>query len=400
MVQYPIHNHLPLYHALARDPDIALQVLFMQEAWSSTGYEPDLGSAVDWGLRMFEGYAWEVFPNVSPRRDGSGFWKYVNPQLIRHVLTGPCDVVCVHGHSHFTHVAVIAAARLGGKQVVIRTDTYNLGYRPRRVRLVRWLAYRALYRLAHVLLYVGEHNRRCFEHFGGRSEQLVYAPQVVDNARFSAERARLATQRGALKASFGIAADKKIVLYCAKFIAKKQPLMLVDAFLDAALGDDWVLLMVGDGALRGACETRAKERGAGTKVVFAGFLDQNEVSRGYAVADVMVLPSYQETWGLVVNEAMNFGCPIIVSDRVGCAPDLVADKCGLVFHHDRLDALAAALRRLAGDDEFRARCGERARAVVAGWSVTEYMAGVRRALGLPATPSGRRCESGALLTGE
>ena len=101
----------------------------------------------------------------------------------------------------------------------------------------------------------------------------------------------------------------------------------------------------------------------------------------------MVLPSaYQETWGLVVNEAMNFGCPVIVSDRVGCAPDLVAGKCGLVFPHDRPEALVAALRRMAGDDDFRARCRARARAVIAAWSVREYLAGMRRALGLPEGP--------------
>ena len=384
VVQYPIHNHLPLHRALAREPDLDLQVLFMQRAWSSSGHEPELGSVVDWGLPMLEGYASEVFPNWSPRCDGDGFWKYVNPKLVWRVLTGPWDAVYVHGHNHFTHVAAIIAARLGAKRAVIRTDTYNLGERPLHVRLLRALAYRGIYRLAHVLLYVGEHNRCCFEEFGARPGQLVHAPQVVDNARFDAERARLAPRRGAIKAAFGIDADRKIVLFCAKFVAKKQPLMLIDAFLDADLGDGWVLLMVGDGPLRGECEARAVVRGAGVRVVFAGFLDQNEVGRGYAVADMLVLPSaWQETWGLVVNEAMNFGCPVIVSDRVGSAPDLVAGKCGLVFAHDRPDALIAALQRMAGDSHFRARCGDRARAVIAAWSVEQYLAGVRRALGLP-----------------
>ena len=383
VVQYPIHNHLPLYRALDRDPDIDLRVLFMQEAWSSSGYEPDVGAVVDWGLPMLEGYSSEVFRNLSPSRDGAGFWKYVDPKLIRRVTAGPWDAVYVHGHHHFTHLAAIVAARLAGKRTIIRTDTVNLGRRPLHVRLLRRAVYTATYRFAHVLLYVGEHNRRCFEDFGGGAEQLVHAPQVVDNARFAAEAVRLAPHREAQKAAFGIGPDRKVVLFCAKLVARKQPLMLVDAFLDAALGDGWVLLMVGDGELRGACEARAAERGAGTRVVFAGFLDQNEVSRGYAVADMMVLPSKWESWGLVVNEAMSFGCPVIVSDMVGCGPDLVAGKCGLVFPHDRPNALVDALRRMAGDDELRAALAERARAVIARWSVREYVAGVRRALGLP-----------------
>lgn len=404
VAQWPIHYHLPLYRALDADPEVELEVLYAQKASSSSGYDPEVSAVVDWGLPMFEGYRYELFPNLSPRRDGEGFWKFVNPGLIRRVLTGPHDAIYVHGHNHFTHVAAIAAARLGGKRVIVRTISYNLGERPAHVRLIRQLFYRALYRLAHVLLHTGEHNRRFFEDFGARPRQLVHAPHVVDNARFGAERARLAPRREALKEAFGIGADRKVVLWCSKFLAKKQPLMLVDAFFDAALGDEWVLLMVGEGALREACEARAAERGAAAeqdattgpgaatgrgagRVVFAGFLDQNEVGRGYAVADVMVLPSaYQETWGLVVNEAMNFGCPVIVSDQVGCAPDLVDGKCGLVFPHDRPEALVAALRRMAGDDDFRARCRARAREVIAAWSVREYMAGMRRALGLPERP--------------
>ena len=73
--------------------------------------------------------------------------------------------------------------------------------------------------------------------------------------------------------------------------------------------------------------------------------------------------------------------------HVGCAPDLVDGKCGLVFPHDRPEALVAALRRMAGDEELRSRCAERARAVIAAWSVDEYMAGLRRALGLPSEPA-------------
>ena len=384
VVQYPIHNHLPLYRALAAEPDIDLEVLFMQNAWSATGYDPAVGSVVDWGLPLREGYESEVFPNRSPWRDGdSGFWKYVNPALVRRVFNGAHDAVYVHGHNHFTHLAAIVAARLAGKHLVIRTISYNLGQRPQPLRTLRSILYRFLYRLADRLLYIGDLNRRFFEDFGARREQLVYAPHIVDNARFREESARLAPRRSEIRSDFGIPPNHRVALFCAKLIPKKRPLAMIDAFFDADLGD-WTLLMVGDGPLRAACEARVEARGNGHRVVLAGFLDQRTVCRAYAIADLMVLPSsHQETWGLVVNEAMNFGCPVIVSDRVGCAPDLVAVGAGLVFPHDRLDALVDALRQMAGDDALRARCGERARRIIADWSVERYVAGVRRALGLP-----------------
>ena len=382
--QYPIHNHLPLYRALVAEPDIDLRVLFMQNAWSATGYDPAVGSVVDWGLPLREGYESEVFPNRSPWRDGDGgFWKYVNPALIRRVFNGAHDAVYVHGHNHFTHLAVIVAARIAGKRTIAFTETTNLGRRPLYKRLLRKVIYTATYRLAHVLPYIGTWNRRCLEDFGAKREQLVYFPYIVDNVRLREESKRLAPRRSEIKSGFGIPTDHRVALFCAKLIPKKRPLAMIDAFFDAGLGD-WTLLMAGDGPLRAACEARVEARGNGHRVVFAGFLDQRAVCRAYAIADLMVLPSsHQENWGLVVNEAMNFGCPVIVSDRVGCAPDLVAAGAGLVFPHDRPDALVDALRQMAGDDALRARCGERARRIIADWSVERYVAGVRRALGLP-----------------
>ena len=126
-------------------------------------------------------------------------------------------------------------------------------------------------------------------------------------------------------------------------------------------------------------------------IVFAGWLDQSRIAEGYAIADMLVLPSaYQETWGLIVNEAMNFGCPVIVSDRVSCGRDLVAETCGLIFPHDDRTALVAALRTLAGDDGLRARFRAGAKSRIAGWNVAGYMAGLRRALRLPDQPDSSR----------
>ena len=383
VVQYPIHNHLPLYRALAAEPDIDLRVFFMQNAWSESGYDPAVGAVVDWGLPLRDGYDAEVFRNWSPWRDGGErFWKYINPALVWRVVTGSYDAVYVHGHNHLTHVAAIVAARLSGKRLVIRAISYNQGQRSWLKRMLRFGLYRLLYRLADRLLCIGTLNRRFFEEFGARGEQLVYAPHIVDNARLQAESRRLAPRRGALRSSFGIPPNRRVVLFCAKLIPKKRPLAMIDAFFDADLRD-WVLLMVGDGPLQAACEARVTARGGWNAVVFTGFLDQRAVCGAFATADMMVLPSsHQETWGLVVNEAMNFGCPVIVSDRVGCAPDLVAAGAGLVFPHEQPDALVDALRRMAGDDALRARCGERARRLIDDWSVKRYVAGLRVALGL------------------
>lgn len=386
VAQFPVHYHLPLYRAMAADPDIAVEVLFMQRGWSESGFDPEVGTVVDWGVEKLSGYPWQVFRNISPTRNGTGFWKFVNPGLICRVLTGPYDAVYVHGHNHFSHIACAIAARLGGKRLIIRTISNNLGERPRWIRAARHLVYRPLYALADVLLYIGRDNRDFFRDFGAAEAKLVHAPHVVDNAFFAAERDRLAGCTAELKQGFGIDPAQRVVLYSAKFMAKKQPLLLVEAFIEAGLGGGWTLLMVGEGEQRAAAEALAR-RHPEIPIVFAGWRDQSRIAEGYAIADIFVLPSaWQETWGLVVNEAMNFGCALIVSDRVSASRDLVDGVCGLVFPFDDRAALVAALRRIAGDDALRATCGAAARDRIAGWNVDAYMAGLRRALGLPQQP--------------
>jgi len=105
-------------------------------------------------------------------------------------------------------------------------------------------------------------------------------------------------------------------------------------------------------------------------VIFAGFLNRSEISRAYVAADLLVLPSrINETWGMVVNEAMNFGLPVIVSDKVGCAPDLVENgDNGYVFEHRAVDDLARDLAELVSDSDLRERLGSRSLDRITRWS--------------------------------
>ena len=106
VAQHPIHYHLVLYRAMEADPDIDAEVLFMQRAHSTSGYDPELDMVVDWGVPMFEGYASNVFRNMSPWRNGEGFWKFINPGLVWRVLAGPYDAVYIHGRHGFIRRAM------------------------------------------------------------------------------------------------------------------------------------------------------------------------------------------------------------------------------------------------------------------------------------------------------
>jgi glycosyltransferase involved in cell wall biosynthesis len=130
------------------------------------------------------------------------------------------------------------------------------------------------------------------------------------------------------------------------------------------------LLLVGDGPLREDCLALVRRLGL-PDVVFTGFLNQTEIAAAYAAADVFTLPSKRhETWGLVVNEAMNFSLPVVVSDKVGCAADLVREnENGIVVAHNDVEALAFAIEQVLRNEDLRRSYGARSREIIDEYSV-------------------------------
>jgi glycosyltransferase involved in cell wall biosynthesis len=158
------------------------------------------------------------------------------------------------------------------------------------------------------------------------------------------------------------------VLFSGRLIAKKQPLLLLKAFARVRNSHDCALLVVGDGPLRHEIE-QVVARDRIPDVVFAGFQDQPSLGRAYAASDIFVLPSgWHETWGIVVNEAMNFSLPVVVTDKVGSAADLVqTGENGFVVPASDVDALAQSLEQLIVSRDLRMRMGEQSLRRIKEW---------------------------------
>jgi glycosyltransferase involved in cell wall biosynthesis len=164
-----------------------------------------------------------------------------------------------------------------------------------------------------------------------------------------------------------------------KLVPWKQPDLLLRAFASAA-PPDAQLVFAGDGEMRHALERWADAHLRG-RVTFLGFMNQSEIPVAYRSADLLVLPSSREPWGAVVNEAMNFGIPALVSDQVGCGPDLVTPgQTGDIFAASDQSSLARALRTLLKDTDALTAMGLEARARIGRWGFAEAAAGLADAL--------------------
>lgn len=304
-----------------------------------------------------------------------------DPDIIGQVVRARLDVLWVHGYHTVVHQLAIATQMSRGGDVLIREEQTLLNQRTSWKSAVKAAVLRPMMRRAYGL-YLGSENRRWFEAWGMRPERLFWTPYAVDNDALRAAAAELAPRRTSLRRELGIAdAAGPVLLTVGRLVPKKQPLALLDAFKQLREHTPCSLLIVGTGELGEAMRRRIEEADI-PDVHMAGFLNQHQIARAYAASDLFVLLSKEhETWGLVVNEAMNFGLPVVVSDMVGSGADLVMDgETGFVVPHDDTTAFIAACTRLLSDSKLRDRLGAQARSHIAQWNYDATARGVLAAV--------------------
>lgn len=354
LVSHPIQYQAPLLRRLAWEPDLALRVGF-QRTDTEQGYFDD-------GFRT--SVRWDV-----PLRDG-----YDNAEIPLSGLAAEiaaADVVWLHGWQGTWMRRALGLARRLGKPVLMRAENWDGampdGYGLRGV--AKRLYLRHLFAHVAAFLAIGSANRAYYRRLGIADTRIFTVPYAVDNAYFAQGAA--AADLAALRAELGLPATGQVVLFAGKFQPRKHPELLLEAWRRLPEPRP-VLLMVGDGEMREQLRANAP---AG--VVFTGFRNQSQLPALYALADVFVLPSEREPWGLAVNEAMASGTPVVVSDQVGAAFDLVDENCGAVIPANQTDALADALKRVLADADA---LGAAAAARVARWDFEADVAGILEAV--------------------
>ena len=225
----------------------------------------------------------------------------------------------------------------------------------------------------------GTFNADDYQHYGADERRFFPMPWAIDNDRFSAAGHLQPGEREALRARHGIAPGKMAALFSGKLIERKDPRTLLAAFASMRHRDRAALVFMGDGALRPELERIVKEN-AIPDVHFIGFVNQTEIPKHYAMADVFVLPSEFDPRATVVNEAMVSGLPVVITDRCGPAGDIARDgDNAFVMKFGDRDALREILDRLAADPDLRRRMGQRSREIIAPWNYEAGVEGLRQA---------------------
>lgn len=377
ITSHPIQYYAPWFHDLAQKSWLDTRVFYLWDFGVTEQTDSGFQRSIQWDVPLLTEYAYEFVPNVSSRPGTNHFWGLQNPSLKQRVQRYGPDAVLLMNYNYASLYQFIFTWQQ--TPMLFRGDSHHLvpgvGWKEHLRR--SWIS--LIYSRFAACLYVGQANYGYFKDHGVPDHRLFFSPHAIDNTRFFATAETAAIQSRQWKHELGIPADHRVILFTGKLIEKKRPLDLLQAFLRANLPNT-SLLFVGSGEL----EAELRHHAAGhPQVYFAPFQNQSLMPRTYSIADLVVLPSYGsgETWGLVVNEAMCLSKPVIVSNHVGCATNLVqSDVNGLVFPAGDISALSQCLETAFADPDRLQQWGNASKQIIQRYSYSQTTEGLRTAL--------------------
>lgn len=378
---HPIQYHAPWFRGLAAHPDLKMHVYYCHKATPEEQARAGFGVAFDWDVPLLEGYPHTFLRNVANTAGHGRFAAFDSPEIINIIRRGQYDAVLINGWYYKSAWQAIWACWRSDVKVMVRGDSHLHTQRSLPVRLAKSLAYPRFIPRFDACLAVGQWSREYFLHYGASPERIFLVPHAVDVDAMGGDAEHLRSIRSELRQRWTLDPNATTFVFAGKFIEKKRPMDFVCAVNQAAAHRPAVqALMVGDGPLRTICENFV--RANHTPIRFTGFLNQSQIVDAYVAADVLVLPSDGgETWGLVVNEAMACSRPCIVSDHVGCGPDLIeVGRTGAIFPLGDVDALAALMTGLARDPSHLDFMSTQARHRIQKHSVQAAVEGVLQCL--------------------
>lgn len=368
IVEHPIQYQAPLLRRITAELGVEFTVLFRNLGSADGAFDQGFGQPVTWDTPLLEGYQYKVTDILSDAKE-----------MIR-----ATDIVWFHGWQGRRMRRLLDYAHRLGKPVLMRGENTLKAMPPPNWPL-SWLKARYLdwiFSRCSLFLTVGQDNAAYYANYGVPEDRMVLVPYAVDNTFFQDAGQTASLSRRDLRRQLGLAPHRPVILFAGKMQKRKHPDILLEAFNRslARINEQGLrpyLLFVGDGEMSDDLRTRAAEN---PDVIFTGFKNQSELPAFYDLADIFVLASSREPWGLAVNEAMNAGCAVIVSDECGCAADLVCSNTGIIVQPGDPDALTSAICNLLSSPEGLAAKQASAKQKVSNWGFGEDLIGLRTAL--------------------
>jgi len=369
---HPIQYFSPLFQLIEKSNCCDFQVLYCSNN-SVKGYmDKGFNSVVRWDTPLLEGYKYRFFKNFSPFPGTNlKFYNLINPGIFMYIIKHKPDVVWINGWSYLTIWLAIIAGKFTGAEIWLKSESpYNQEIKKSRINQFMkkvFLQY-FLFKIVNKFFYIGEENRLFYLHYNVSQCDLVFSPYCVNNKIFADQYSILKKKRDDLRRELNINNEDVVILYSGKLVPKKRPLDLLKA-VNLIKKNNIKLIFLGDGVLKSEVENLASSFNM-SNVFITGFVNQTLIGKYYTMADIFVLPStIGETWGLVINEAMNFELPVVASQMVGSVKDLVKENInGFSFPVGNVKLLSEKLKILINSKSKREEFGKNSKKLLAKYS--------------------------------
>lgn len=368
---HPIQYHSPLYDQLEQNEMVDFKIYYCSDyGLSKDGkrFHPEFGELPNWDVDLVNGHTYEILENKAFKKGiFNGFFGLMNFGVYGKLKKDRPDVLVINGWNYFTMVWAVFCCKILKIKVYVRGDNSVDGDKQlSKLKLVikHFFYGKLLFPLYTKIAFVGEKNKQFFESYGVKKTKLIHLPHAIDNQKFSTYFELNKDNKLEIRKRLGIP-DKFNILFIGRLHKEKRILDLIEAVGEILA--DVHLTIIGDGKLLDAIK---KACGAYPDNTFklAGFKNQEDLLDYYITGDLMVLPSQLETWGLVVNEAMNFNLPIILSDKVGCAEDLCLEGNGYVYKMGDVNSLSEHIDFLAKNPNIAKEKGAKSGEIIKNYS--------------------------------
>jgi glycosyltransferase involved in cell wall biosynthesis len=301
-------------------------------------------------------------------------------RLIHYLHQNNIRAVICNSYRYLSFLRVISHCYRAGIPLLVNTDG-NIRSEAPLSPVKAWLkrrTYRWWLKRVTGVMPMGELGDQFFLKYGADPGRFYHLPYVPDYDAFATVQP---DQLQRFRTKYGLTKQRRYFLFSGRLVSVKRVDLLIDAFSGlAAIRPEWDVLITGDGVLGPELRRRIPEE-LQSRLIWTGFLEQDQLSVAYHAADVLVLPSDREPWGLVVQEAMAAGLAVIASDVVGAAHELITDETeGRLFSAGSVQALRDAMLEVSAPariDEFK----QKSRAALAAWRARlDPVSEVRRAL--------------------
>ena len=360
--------HVPIYKALNARQNIDLTVLYASDVGIESFYDEQSNAHIEWDIDLSAGYKYELFKNLSSRKN-RGFFRAINLGIISYLILNKYDLILIQGYNTLTSWLVFFTSKIMGYKIAWRGEAII----PKDNQRTPFFKFKSFilqnyFRCFDHIFYSCNGNKLYLEQFISDQRKMSLFPCAVDNDYFHKIKKENKHKRDDLRKYYSIRHDEIVLLFAARFIERKRPYDLINALKDI---DDkkLVVLFCGDGPERERMEKEASK--LSVRSIFTGFLNQNQLAKHYLISDIYTILSEYDASPKTLNEALNFGLPVIASDMLGNAEDLILEnENGFIVSVGDIDEIKYKLKYLLLNlDEFKEKSEVVTEKILSKWSI-------------------------------